>query len=104
MLSLKCRLPASGTGGILVLAVEMKKAGLAVNMGGNGGRFSVSVKVSGMSARCETIVPANSFPCPWQGWRVPVGHAAEARDVYATVIASIPADLELTWRAYYVPR
>jgi hypothetical protein len=103
-LKLACRLPESKTGGLLVIAAEMRKGGLAVNMGGNGNNFTGSAAISGTAASCEMIVPGNCFPCPWQGWRIPVGPSDGPRTVEALVTTTIPADVTLTWQGYFLPR
>jgi ABC-type branched-subunit amino acid transport system substrate-binding protein len=48
-LNLNCQLPASPSGGLFVLAVEMQKYGLAFNMGGNGNNFAQAAVKSAIS-------------------------------------------------------
>jgi hypothetical protein len=103
-LKLGCQLPASQNDGLLVLAVEMRKGGLAVNLGGNGNNFKASAAVSGKAVSCATIVPGNCFPCPWQGWRVAVGPSGGPRAVEALITTTIPADVTITCRGYFVPK
>jgi hypothetical protein len=101
---LDCQLSASPSGGLLVLTVEMRKGGLAVNMGNNGNNFTASATVAGKAVSCATIVPGNCFPCPWQGWRVPVGPCDGPRAVEALITTTIPADVTIACRGYFVPK
>jgi hypothetical protein len=102
-LKLDCRLSASSSGGLLVLTVEMRKGGMAFNMGGNGNNFKASTTIAGKAVSCVTIVPGNCFPCPWQGWRIAVEPSDKPRLVEATITATIPSDITLTCRGYFVP-
>jgi hypothetical protein len=103
-LKLDCQLPASGSGGMLMVAVEMRKGGLAANLGSNGANFSASASVSGKPVSCESIITNNSFPCPWQGWRMPVGPSDAPRSVEALITTTIPPDVAITCRGYFAPK
>ena len=82
----------------------MRKGGLAFNMGGNGNNFTASAAIAGTAVSCETIIPGNSFPCPWQGWRIPVGPSDGPRAVEALITTTIPADVTITCRSWFVPK
>jgi hypothetical protein len=103
-LRLQCELPPSCESGLLVITVEMKKSGLAFNMGGNGNNFEASAAISGVVAVCETIIPGNGFPAPWQGWRIPAAPSADAQAVEMTITARVPADVALSCQAHFLPK
>jgi hypothetical protein len=103
-LKLNCQLPASRTGGMLVLAVEMQRGGLVFNMGGNGNNFAATAAISGTAVSCETIVPGISFPCPWQGWRIPIGPSDNPQTVEMAITATIPAEVSLTCQGHFLPK
>jgi hypothetical protein len=103
-LQVKCELPPSPSGGLLVIAVEMRKGGLVVNMGGNGNHFTASATLADTAVSCETIVSGRSFPCPWQGWRIPVGPSDGPRSVETLVTTTIPADVTITCQGYFLPK
>ncbi|MFZ1935198.1 MAG: hypothetical protein WCB27_01810 [Thermoguttaceae bacterium] len=103
-LRLNCQLPPSPGGGILMLAVEMRRGDLAVNLGNNGANFTASASISGTPVSCQTIITSISFPWPWQGWRIAVGPCDKPRSVESLITATIPADVTLICRGYFLPK
>ena len=87
-----------------MLAVEMRRGDLAVNLGNNGANFTASASISGTPVSCQTIITSISFPWPWQGWRIAVGPCDKPRSVESLITATIPADVTLICRGYFLPK
>jgi hypothetical protein len=95
---IRCHLPATRNGGILVVSAEMVRDGKAVSMWGAGRNFGAKCD----SAAPQPIVRERGWGCPWQGWRIPVP-PGDARDIALTVSALLDAKIELRWSAMFVP-
>ena len=98
------RLPATRSGGTLVVTAEMTRDGRAFLVGDVEGRFSVSTTVAGVQTPAIRVVPSPSYPVSWQAWRVEVGPAGTPREFRVVLRhAQLPPDVALTHHAYFVP-
>jgi hypothetical protein len=104
VLEVKCEIPPSKNGGMLVIIAQMRRGEMDAPRGDNGSYFAASAKIAGQEAPCETIVPRSSFDAPWQGWRIPFGPSATSRPAESLITAMIPAEITLTCRGYFLPR
>lgn len=102
-LVLHCQVPPSKHGGTVMIALEMRKAGLSALMEDVGRHFAAQAKTDGKQADLETVVPQATFAVPWQGWRIALRSSDRTQEVELLVSAMMAADLEAVCHGNFIP-
>lgn len=100
----ECELPATAAGGLAAITVELRRGSVAAPHGNIGVLFAATAEVDGATAEAKPILGMWTYASPWQGWRVKLGPSRQARKLRLKVTAMLDADVELTWKAHFVPR
>ena len=95
--------PASKSGGTLVVSVEMKRRSEPVWLRNVGSHFSGEGELAGLSAPFEPVLGKATYPAPWQAWRLAVAPSASPQAFELTISAMVSPDVELSCEAHFVP-
>jgi len=103
-LIVRAEVPPTRTGGVLAIAAEFRRGDQAVSLGDVGKDFSSKARLAGQAAECVPVLGQNTYPSSWQAWRVEMGPSDAARTLELSISASVPGDLQLSFRGFFVPK
>jgi hypothetical protein len=103
MIRLKGQIPSTAAGGVLVVAVELRQGGHAWAPRNTGSNFTAEASVAGRSVAVQPVLGNLTYEVPWQAWRIPVAPARETRDFKLSIRSQLPADVNRTFSAYFLP-
>ena len=96
--------PASRSGGTLVVAAEISRGSAPMMLTNTGGYFSCRGREAGQSVTWQPVLAEKIYyPASWQAWRMPVEAATEPRTFELFITATLPAEAEVTYLAYFIP-
>jgi len=102
-LVVKGRMPASESGGLLVISVEMTRDSQPMHVRGPGKYFAAEGKLAGQDVSWESVVGKQTYPCCWQAWRLPVASSVESQPFELTIKADFAPDVSLCPKGHFVP-
>ncbi|MGA7701064.1 MAG: hypothetical protein WCB27_15750, partial [Thermoguttaceae bacterium] len=97
------QVPSTAAGGMLVVAVELRQGGHAWAPRNTGGNFTAEASVAGRPVPVQPVLGNLTYEVPWQAWRIPVAAAHDARDFQLSIHSRLPADVNRTFSAYFLP-
>lgn len=103
LLLVKGDVPPCAAGGLLVVTVEMARAGQPMRVGGPGKFLSARGTLAGQTVSWKPVVGTATYPCCWQGWRIAVEPSAQTQPFEATIAAHFGPDVQLTTKGHFVP-
>jgi hypothetical protein len=96
--------PASPSGGLLVVSVELITESGPQEASNLGALFAVQATVAGEAAAFTPVLGTQTYPSSWQAWRYPVAAGSPARAfALAVTTRGIPAG-STRWQARFLPR
>ena len=101
---LKGRVPASRSGGTLVVSVELKQNSAAMYISGPGKSLSAKAKLAGRDIACRPVFGTHTYPSCWQSWRIAVEPSTEPRFFEMSIDSSLPADAKLKISGHFLPK
>jgi hypothetical protein len=101
-LSMRGNVPATRSGGTLVVAVEMHKDSKAWLKNNIGKLITGRGAVGGREVAFEPVLGLNTYPSSWQAWRARLEPLA-SQSVEFEVSAGKEIEAELLGKAYFVP-
>jgi hypothetical protein len=107
-LAMHGQIPATGSGGALVVSVQIRDGSGRFEVRGPGQYLSCRPKLAGQDAACQPVLGKDTYPSCWQAWRIAVEPSAAPRPLEMEMIGSFqafPTPVELkNCRAYFIPR
>ena len=97
------QIPSTAAGGTLVVAVELRQGGHAWAPRNTGSNFTAEASVAGRSVAVQPVLGNLTYEVPWQAWRIPVAPAKETRDFELSIRSQLPADVNRTFSAHFLP-
>jgi hypothetical protein len=98
------QIPASGSGGTLVVSVKATKGSAPARSWSIGSHFSINGNVAGQAVACQAVLGRKTQPSCWQAWRIAVERSAKPEPFELTVATTLPRDLKLTCKSYFLPK
>jgi len=95
--------PATRSGGTLVVAVEMRKKSKAWLKNDIGKHLEGRGRMVGRELSFQPVLRLATYPSSWQAWRAPVEPSAAPLAFQFDVAISVEIDAELRGKAYFVP-
>ena len=94
--------PACKSGGILVVAAELRRDGRMAPAGNLGRHFAAVGRYQGKTCPLQPVLAPYTFPANWQAWRltVPPGTAGSFR---LEVVFRYAGNVKLVWTAHFIP-
>jgi hypothetical protein len=96
--------PPTPSGGLLVVTAEMKRGGSPAPVQNVGSHFSVRGSLGGRAAAWTPVLGKATYPAPWQAWRIALPPASAASPFDLTIMTTLPASPDWTYKAYMVPK
>lgn len=103
-LTLKCQVPPSASGGMLVVSVEMKRGSQPMRIGGPGKLLTATATLAGQTVACKPVLGTATYPSCWQAWRVPVARSAQSQPLEMAITTAFGVDVRLAWKGHFTPR
>jgi hypothetical protein len=97
------QIPASDSGGLLVISIEMTRDSQPMHVRGPGKYFTVDGKLAGRTVAWKSVVGTDTYPCCWQAWRLPVAASTQAQPFELTIKADFAPDVGLCPKGHFVP-
>lgn len=99
------QVPASHSGGTLVVYAQMIKGSDLVKYYGPGKYLFGQGTLAGQTVAWQPVLGTDTFPSSWQAWRTVVGPSAEPRPMELDITTSLlGAGVELKCGSYYLPK
>jgi len=98
------RVPASSSGGTLVVAVRLTAGSVAWAPRSVAKYFQCTVDLDGRPADCQPVLGNDTYEASWQAWRVPVGPSDEPQRFALAVSANLPDNVQSNYTAYFIPK
>ena len=95
-------MPALRKGGLLLVTCELTKDGFSAMIGDIAKHFAADAEMEGRDCSCRPVVREESYPAPWQAWRIEVDASRKPREFELVVACVIPEGVVLTWNARIV--
>jgi len=102
-LVVKGQVPASASGGLLVISIEMTRDSQPMHVRGPGKYFAAEGMLAGQDAAWKSVVGKETYPCCWQAWRLPVAASVESQPFELTIKADFAPDVSLRPQGHFVP-
>ena len=96
--------PPAQSGGRLVVCAVASCGGKAVPTGNIGSLFKARANMNGRDTDLASVLPEKTYPATWQAWRIDAPTAAAGRSFELDVDCSLAKDIQLEFRAYFIPR
>jgi hypothetical protein len=104
-LTIRGQVPACPSGGTLVVAVHMTKAGAPFRPWSPGHRFlSAAATLAGQTIACRPVLGDNTYPACWQAWRIAVAAAADSRPFELEIGTSLSPTFTLKCSGHFIPK
>lgn len=102
--TLKGQVPASRSGGTLVISVELKQNSAPKYIHGPAKSLSAKAKLAGQDIDCRPVFGTHTYPTCWQSWRIAVKPSTEPRPFEMLINSSLPADIQLKNSSHFLPQ
>ena len=96
--------PATASGGTLVVSVEMKKGTTPVAIANVGEHFRAQGELAGRSIQLEPVVGKASYPAPWQAWRIAARSCSAPQAFELGIKTSLAPNVDLVCKGHFIPR
>jgi hypothetical protein len=96
--------PATRSGGLLVVVVELSQDGQPVELRDLGSYFAAEALVTGTPAKLRPALGPQGYPSSWQAWRYEVEPGSVARTFEMRITGSWVGKAERRFSAYFLPR
>jgi hypothetical protein len=97
------QIPASDSGGLLVISIGMTRDSQPMHVRGPGKYFTVDGNLAGRTVAWKSVAGTDTYPCCWQAWRLPVAASTQAQPFELTIKADFAPDVSLRPQSYFVP-
>jgi hypothetical protein len=95
--------PASTRGGILVVAARLGHGLVLAHLSNVGAHFTASGMLARESAPWRPVLGKETYPSPWQAWRVEVEASASPHPFELSITTKAPVNLESGFTAHFLP-
>jgi hypothetical protein len=102
-LLVKGQVPATSSGGLLMISVEMVRGSQPMRLGGPGKYLTAQGALAGRATACKPVLGTATYPSCWQAWRVTVAPSAQPQAFELAITANLSSDVSLSCKAYFVP-
>ncbi len=100
----KGQVPASRSGGMLVVYAQMTKGAALMPLGGPGQFLSGKGKLAGKTVVWQPALGTATYPSSWQTWRTVVEPADEPRPWELTIAPLLSEEVELKCSSSFLPK
>lgn len=97
------QLPATNSGGMIILTAEMKTGSEPLPLKNVGTLFSCEGKLAGENVQVQPVLGTATYPSSWQAWRTAATPSAVPRDFQLTIGSTAPANARFAFKAYFIP-
>jgi hypothetical protein len=98
------QMPASASGGLLVVSVQMTRGTQPMRVGGPGKYLTAQGTLAGQTAAWKPVLGTATYPSCWQAWRMAVAASARPQPFELAITANVGPDVQLSPRGHFVPR
>ncbi len=98
------RVPASPTGGMVVVTAEMSKDDEPAEHRNIGQLLTAEGSLGDKPAAWQPVLGKKTYPSCWQAWRLPLGPLTQSRPFALTVVQRVAEDVNLECRGHFVAR
>jgi len=97
------KLPRTRQGGLMVIRVELAKAGKPLEIPGLGSHLSLEGTLAGAAAEFTPALGQRTYPSAWQSWRFDTKPERAGEPFELTVQVGGLPHCELRWAAHFIP-
>ena len=98
------QVPASSTGGMLVISVQMKRGTQPMRVDGPGKYLTAQATLAGETVVCQPVLGTATYPSCWQAWRIAVESSARARPFELMITAAFGPDVQFAAQGHFLPK
>jgi hypothetical protein len=103
-LVVKGQVPASASGGMLVISVQMTRGAQPMRVGGPGKYLTAQGTLAGQEIVCNPVLGTATYPSCWQAWRIAVEPSRQPQAFALVIAATFGPDVQLAWKGHFIPR
>jgi hypothetical protein len=103
-LVVKGLVPASNSGGMLVISVQMAHDSQPIRTGGPGKYLTAQGTLAGQRVSWKPALGTATYPSCWQSWRIAVSPSAQPQPFEVTIHATFGPDVQSTFQGHFVLR
>jgi hypothetical protein len=98
------QVPASSTGGMLVISVQMTRGTQPMRVGGPGKYLTAQGTLGGETVVCKPVLGTATYPSCWQAWRIAVEPSARPQPFELMITAAFGPDIQFASKGHFLPQ